>query len=62
MLNRDVQKVLEFIIEYKPPLKVDPLFTESSSIVAYGSATGGKPIKFLLTPESLQNVKDVRFF
>ncbi|RWS01546.1 Down syndrome critical region protein 3-like protein [Dinothrombium tinctorium] len=43
MLNKDLQKVIEFIIENKPKdvIAIEP-----------------KPVNFVITPESLQNVKD----
>jgi len=46
MLNKDLQKIVEFIVEYRKPNELKP-FLE-------------KAINFLITPESLQNVKDVR--
>lgn len=61
MLNKDIQRVVEFIVEYAPPAKL-PSPMGDSLLVGSGPATGGKPsaIKFVLTPDSLQNVKDVR--
>lgn len=59
MLNKDVQKVVEFMIEYSAPPKADFLPNGPLLVVGSGPASGGKPIKFLLTPDSLQNVKDV---
>jgi hypothetical protein len=48
MLNKDLQKIVEFIVEYrKSPNELKPLQE--------------KAVKFLITPESLQNVKDVSF-
>ncbi|RWS20406.1 Down syndrome critical region protein 3-like protein, partial [Leptotrombidium deliense] len=42
MLNKDLQKVVEFIVEYKPQdTTLEP-----------------KPVNFVISPESLQNVKD----
>ncbi len=48
MLNKDLQKIVEFIVEYrKNPIELKPLQEKS--------------VNFLITPESLQNVKDVSF-
>lgn len=48
MLNKDLQKIVEFIVEYrKNPNELRPLQE--------------KAVNFLITPESLQNVKDVSF-
>jgi len=44
MLNKDLQKVVEFIVEYRKPPELKPLIDKS--------------VHFLITPESLQNVKD----
>ena len=60
MLNKDIQKVVEFVVEYAPPPNIKPSLLSSSLLVGSGPATGGKPIKFVLTNDSLQNVKDVR--
>ena len=59
MLNKDIQKVVEFMVEYEPPPKVASP-TIGALLVGSGPASGGKPIKFVLTPDSLQNVKEVR--
>ncbi|XP_017488869.1 PREDICTED: Down syndrome critical region protein 3 homolog [Rhagoletis zephyria] len=42
LLNKDIQKVVEFMVEIPPPPKAIKI----------------PPIKFVLTPDSLQNVKD----
>lgn len=57
MLNKDIEKVVEFMVEYKPRNN-----SPSNVLVSAGLALGDKPIKFLLVPESLQNVKDVRIW
>jgi hypothetical protein len=48
MLNKDLQKVVEFIVEYKstPGPCLEPRSLDT------------KPVTFTITPESLQNVKD----
>lgn len=46
MLNKDLQKGIEFMIESKPNL------TDFTPVET-------KPISFVITPDSLQNVKDV---
>lgn len=56
MLNKDIQKLVEFMIENKPSIDVSP---SMNGLIGSDSATGGKPIQFVLNPESLQNVKDV---
>ena len=56
LLNKDIQKVVEFMVEIPPP----PKAIKIPVLIGSGPATGGKPIKFVLTPDSLQNVKDVR--
>lgn len=45
MLNKDLQKVVEFIVEYRRPQEMKTLVEKS--------------VNFVITPESLQNVKDV---
>ena len=45
MLNKDLQKIVEFIVEYRRPTQVMQMVE--------------KPVNFIITPESLQNVKDV---
>lgn len=57
MLNKDIQKVVEFMIEYKPEPKYKLL--NNSLLISSGPATGGNPIQFTLTPDSLQNIRDV---
>lgn len=49
MLNKDLQKIVEFMVEY-PRSPMEPKMIE------------GKSVNFTITPDSLQNVKDVRFF
>jgi hypothetical protein len=49
MLNKDLQKIIEFMIESKPA---------SNEL----GPSESKPINFLITPDSLQNVKDVGIF
>lgn len=56
MLNKDIQKVVEFMIEYKPEPKYKLL--NNSLLISSGPATGGNPIQFTLTPDSLQNIRD----
>lgn len=46
MLNKDLQKAVEFIIEEKP-----------SRVT--GDCNEVKPVQFSITPDSLQNVKIV---
>lgn len=58
MLSKDVQKVIEFIIECKrPDENVAPMKMDMA--LASLPASGGQPIEFSLSPESLLNVKDV---
>jgi len=44
MLNKDLQKIVEFIVEYRRPTQMKTI--------------SEKAVTFLITPESLQNVKD----
>ena len=48
MLNKDLQKTIEFMVEY-PKSPMEPRMIEDKSV------------NFTITPDSLQNVKDVRF-
>lgn len=48
MLNKDLQKTIEFMVEY-PRSPMEPRMIEDKSV------------NFTITPDSLQNVKDVRF-
>lgn len=59
MLNKDIQKVVEFMIENKPVEQ--HIVQPNNGLIGSDPASGGKPIKFILNPESLQNVKDVSF-
>ncbi|XP_054160872.1 vacuolar protein sorting-associated protein 26C-like [Oppia nitens] len=45
MLSKDLQKSVEFIVEYRPPLQIMKPFVS-------------KAVNFLITPDSLQNIKD----
>jgi len=47
MLNKDLQKTVEFIVEQRKR-------PEDASMIV-----DSKPVNFTITPESLQNVKDV---
>lgn len=54
--NKAIQKAVEFFIEYPmPPNNKLPL----KSLISTGSINGTKPINFVLTPESIQNLCDV---
>lgn len=47
MLNKDLQKVVEFMVENKPLMNQ--------------SCAANQPVTFTITPDSLQNVKIVSF-
>ncbi|OTF83730.1 Down syndrome critical region protein 3-like protein, partial [Euroglyphus maynei] len=57
MLNKDIQKVIEFFIEYSRP--TNSLDISMRNLVSSGPTNGSKPLNFILTPESIQNVRDV---
>ncbi len=48
MLSKDLQKFVEFILEYRK--------------IGIESKIEEKAVNFLITPDSLQNVKDVSFY
>ncbi|XP_075678792.1 vacuolar protein sorting-associated protein 26C [Dermatophagoides pteronyssinus] len=56
MLNKDIQKVIEFFIEYNRPN--NEISSSIKNLISFGRTTGTKSLNFQLTPESIQNVRD----
>ena len=63
ILNRDIQKVIEIIIEYpKPDNWITPKIPLIPLRCLMDPANKDKPpFQFVLSPDSLQNVRDVSF-
>ena len=55
MLNKDIQKIIEFFIEYNRPTN---FAISMKNLISSGPTNGSKPLNFVLTPESIQNVRD----
>jgi len=54
MLNKDLQKMIEFIVECKKP----SIESSETASISLSPELRDKPVSFSITPESLQNVRD----
>ncbi|KPM04415.1 Down syndrome critical region protein 3-like protein [Sarcoptes scabiei] len=57
MLVKDIQKVIEFFVEYVKPIDISLPISDSMNL-GICKTSGFKSIHFVLTPESIKNVRD----